>query len=436
MKARYGIGGTFARATAVALLLIAIGGSNASANFGGPPPTEYVGACKKGSFATIGAAIIAAPAGATILVCPGIYPEQLTINKSLTIEGIQSGNNDAAIITGTSAINAADFDNGGSPIITQILVENTSNVNLSNLTADGSSNTINGCGTDLIGILFQNASGTINSVAVRNEATAPAYAGCQGGQGIFVETGNGSTPSRQQSIVTITNTSVHDFDKNGITGDDSGTYLYVGNSSIVGFGANPYSGAQNGIQIAYGASGSLYNNNLANFIWQPDVFGDTGDAATGILIYASSNVQVIQNVVTNSQFSIFVGSGTGGFENGSADGTVITGNTISASHLYDGIDLCSNGNFVNSNQIFASDESAIHLDDTCPGSGFDANSGSHNIVTGNTINEACIGVMSGTNASGNIVNNNLSNVVNLALTAETPATPTPFCAPPSSTFNP
>jgi hypothetical protein len=148
-------------------------------------------------------------------------------------------------------------------------------------------------------------------------------------------------------------------------------------------------------------------------------------------------VQVIQNVVTNSQFSIFVGSGPGGFENGSADETVIAGNVVSASHLYDGIDLCSNGNFVNSNQIFASDESAIHLDDTCPGSGFDANSGSHNIVTGNTINEACIGVMSGTNASGNIVNNNLSNVVNLALRAETPAAPgTLFCAPPSSTFNP
>jgi pectin methylesterase-like acyl-CoA thioesterase len=126
MKARYGIGGTIARAAAVALLLIAIGGSKASANFGGPPPTEYVGTCKKGSFATIGAAITASPAGATILVCPGIYPEQLTINKPLTIEGIQSGNNDAAIITGTSAVNAADFDAGGSPIITQILVENTS----------------------------------------------------------------------------------------------------------------------------------------------------------------------------------------------------------------------------------------------------------------------------------------------------------------------
>jgi hypothetical protein len=66
-------------------------------------------------------------------------PEQLTISKPLTIEGIQSGNNDAAIITGTSAVNAADFDAGGSPIITQILVENTSYVNLINLTTDGSS---------------------------------------------------------------------------------------------------------------------------------------------------------------------------------------------------------------------------------------------------------------------------------------------------------
>jgi hypothetical protein len=240
--------------------------------------------------------------------------------------------------------------------------------------------------------------------------------------------------------VTVTNSSVHDFDKNGITGNDTGTYLYVGNSSIVGYGAATTSsfslGAQNGIQIAYGAQGSAYGNNLANFVWAPDVFGDTGDAATGILIFASPNVQVVDNVVTNSQFSIFVGSGSGGFENGSADKAVIEGNIISATHLYDAIDLCSNGNFANFNQIFATDEAAIHLDDTCPGPAHssDATSGNNNDVTLNNINEACIGVMSGPTVTGNKVGELFSNVVNLTLTGETATGP--FCAPPQSTFIP
>ena len=52
--------------------------------------TIVVGTCKAGiQFATIGAAITASPVGATINVCPGIYPEQVTINKDLTMKGIE-----------------------------------------------------------------------------------------------------------------------------------------------------------------------------------------------------------------------------------------------------------------------------------------------------------------------------------------------------------
>jgi pectin methylesterase-like acyl-CoA thioesterase len=62
-----------------------------------------VGGCKTGSswvnFTTISAAVIGVPAGATIQVCPGVYPEQVTITQPLTLLGIRSGNANRAVIT-------------------------------------------------------------------------------------------------------------------------------------------------------------------------------------------------------------------------------------------------------------------------------------------------------------------------------------------------
>ena len=56
--------------------------------------------------------------------------------------------------------------------------------------------------------------------------------------------------------------------------------------------------------------------------------------------------------------------------------------------LYDGIDLCSDGNTAQSNVVYGSAESGIHVDGECPPS-----TGINNTVTGNTINEACAGIL-------------------------------------------
>src|SRR5260370_13954878 len=49
-------------------------------------------------YTAINAAVTAAAAaGDTIRVCPGTYPEQVTITKSLTLIGIASGASDAAV---------------------------------------------------------------------------------------------------------------------------------------------------------------------------------------------------------------------------------------------------------------------------------------------------------------------------------------------------
>src|ERR1700681_536686 len=50
-------------------------------------------------FATIQSAVTSVPAGSTIKVCPGNYPEQVSIiNKSLTLIGVPFGTSDAAVV--------------------------------------------------------------------------------------------------------------------------------------------------------------------------------------------------------------------------------------------------------------------------------------------------------------------------------------------------
>src|SRR5580700_2200657 len=112
--------------------------------------TVGVGTCrpKLVSFTTIQAAVNQSPANTTIEICPGSYPEQVSINKNLTLTGVTSGTADNALIvapTGGIVQNATDLYDG-SPIAAQIFVQGAAKVDISRLTLDGSNNQITGCG--------------------------------------------------------------------------------------------------------------------------------------------------------------------------------------------------------------------------------------------------------------------------------------------------
>jgi Periplasmic copper-binding protein (NosD) len=355
--------------------------------------TVIVGTCLAGTqYSTIMAAITPALPGTVIKVCPGTYPEQLTINKTLTIEGVSNGTSDQAVIVvpnGGLVANAKDFDNGNSPIDAQILVTGPSDVTLLSLVVDGAGNGVTGCTPDVIGILYQNAQGLLNHITTRNQYIGPeggSLSGCQSGQGIFAQTDSGNW------TLEVENSSVHDFQKNGITGNDAGTTLIVIGSYIVGQGATN-GAAENGIQIAFGATGSISGNFVIDDVWGPDVFGDTGDAAAGILLYDTSGSPLVKgNVVGNTQFGIAVVTDTGLPGN-----TSVQSNKVFGTRLYDGIDVCSNTNTIQANTLVNSAESGIHLDASC------GLTGSSNLVESNTIIDACTGVLEDSGTSGNTV---------------------------------
>ena len=278
---------------------------------------------------------------------------------------------------------------------------------ISRLTVDGNGNALTGCGTDLIGIYFKNSAGRITDSVARNQILDASDQGCQVGLGIDVESDLGNP------AVTVSNNSVHNYQKNGITaggpGTGGGPAMAITNNTVVGIGATPAI-AQNGIQVGFGASGKVTSNIVTD-----DIYTGSAAAGTGILIYASTGITVSGNSVESTQYGIATITDP---TYGPADAANVTSNHIGGTQEFDAIDLCSSGNTAHSNSIYGSlAQSGIHLDDECPGPG-STPSGTSNTITNNTVNEPCAGVLLGSSAASTIGTNTFLNVTYTTLSGD------------------
>jgi parallel beta-helix repeat protein len=349
---------------------------------------------------TIQDGVNAAAPGATVRLCPGTYPEQVEITRPLTLTGVQSGNLDAAIITSPSGgvqLNTFSFlSTLVLPTGAQLWVHDTKDVTVTNLTVDGTNNAIPNCDI-LIGIYFQNAFGTVENVATRNQTTA----GCGSGSGIWVESAPTGTAG-----VTFQDNSVQSFDLFGISARGAGTKATINSNSVVGLGS--INGGTNGIFMWRGATGTIANNSVIDGLNSSDTPDDLVDASTGIAVQMSKGVIVSGNTVGNTQ---------GGIVLYSADNTTITSNNIFATRVNDGVYVCGNRNSVTNNTITSSDQAGVHL--SCAET-FPSSTANNNTVNKNTINGACAGILVRSGTSGNSASgNNFFNVINAVKTADT-----------------
>jgi parallel beta-helix repeat protein len=395
--------------------------------------TVEVGNCLPtlASYQTISLAVRYAPGGSTIKICPGTYYEQVTISKSLTLVGVTEAPT-AANPTGVAGAiimppspggvqqNATDLNPNTfftPPIAAQIAVlgppiatNGPITVNISNLIVDGTNNGLNSCAINLVGIYYQNASGTINHNVTRFQELPTADFGCQDGQAIYAQAGYADTTP---ASVTIENNSVHDYDKNGITVDGDELTATVTANYVVGIGPTSLI-AQNGILISDAAVGKINSNVVTDDIYvnaSNCTSNDSCASASGILNYDASGtsgnpIVITGNTISNTQGGIV----TQGDSNGNADYNSVTGNRVTTSPaaggLIDGIDLCSNNNTASGNTVFNSSQSGIHIDSSCTEQNGTTGNGSS--VSSNTINDACAGVLTGTgssSASGNTTYN-------------------------------
>lgn len=331
--------------------------------------------CPNAGFTHIQDAINAAAAGARIRVCKGVYTEQLLIQKSLILDA-DSG---ATLMPAAMHQNTVSlFDSA--PIATAVLVQNAVNVTIRGLTVDGANNGISACAPDLEGITFQNASGSVERAAVRNFKLGSGLEGCQSGLGIFVQSGSGGT-----SNVEISDCTVHDYQKNGITADEVGTSALIRHNVVTGFG--PVAAiAQNGIQIGFGAEGEIARNLVTNNVFSPCNNVATCTAvATNILVAQSDGVEVSRNRAGISQVAIFI--------NGN-NASVIRNETF-ATLVFDGVRIEGDQARVRENRVFNGAEAGIFL------------LGNNHVVRENVITEAPIGIFKDTTSMGDLIAQNL-----------------------------
>lgn len=368
--------------------------------------TVVVGTCQNAGNAIlkIQDGVNAAAAGSTVMVCPGKYAEQVEIAKSLTLTGMQSGNKDAVIITlpaGVSNNTVFDFgaQNGPFPTAAQLWVHDTAGVTVTHLTVTGDQpNAVPANVCNLVGIYFENASGTVANVVTSNQFTGV----CESGFGVWVE----AAPNNVANV-TIHDSTMVSFDGGAVLARGAGAIATIRSNSVVG----STNSELNDITITHGATGTIADNSVIDAI-NPNpvvVLDDLNDASCGIALGAAAhNVTISGNVVGNTQCGIALYS---------ADNNTITYNSVFGTRFNDGVYVCGNGNQIMSNTISASDQAGVHLScaETVP-----ASTANNNNVSKNVINGACAGILVNSATTGNILSKNtILNAVAVSSTANT-----------------
>lgn len=242
---------------------------------------------------TIQQAINAAYPGDTIIVNPGIYREALYIDKSLTLKGV-----DSPIIEAPDVIPLREFTG---PSGTQrsrpiIFVYGDVYVIIEGFVVDGRGLGKNNYG--FIGIQYFGASGEIKNNVIKAIRDTP-LSGSQHGNAIVV---NHLWDQYCEHTVTIISNRVFDFQKNGITCNEPGTYAVVVNNIVTGYGLTDKI-AQNGIQFGWNATGIIEGNTVSGHKYV-DV---ASWWSSGILLYQYNNGTVVHyNTVTDNNVGVFV----------------------------------------------------------------------------------------------------------------------------------
>jgi hypothetical protein len=265
--------------------------------------------CPGAGFTAVGTAVLAAADGDTIEICSGVYVEQVTLTKRLTL---QARPGHLPLLQAPPAMaEPRAIIRVGAGFVAQVTIEGLS------VKGPGGA----GCGSIRAGIRVDSgSSATIRNNRITDIREDP-LGNCASGVGILV--------GRQSDVITGTATIVgnviEDYQKAGIVIDNAGSSASVRGNRIAGVGPTGVI-AQNGIQVSRGAHATITENEIVfNFFLNPQlgtnpncpegamtpVAGECAATATAILIFQSGGPVAqaqfnAQNTLRSNQAGVIV----------------------------------------------------------------------------------------------------------------------------------
>ena len=180
---------------------------------------------------------------------------------------------------------------------------------------------------------------------VANVELSTALFGMQYGRAIFVQSNNAPA-----SNVTIENNIINNYDKCGISFEDAGTTCSISGNTLSGIGPNTLI-AQNGIEVLFGASATVGNNNVSANSYSPageNYLTAGGNQSCAILLDgAATNTLVSSNDVSTCDIGIGIVPSSGTTPAGTY---VVSDNTLSGNLgygvVFDSVNGTSTGEFL------------------------------------------------------------------------------------------
>jgi hypothetical protein len=318
-----------------------------------PPGTS----CTNAGYSTIQSAVTAATAGDTINVCPGTYPEQVSVEtpakSNLVIRSV------VPLAATIKAPPVMELVHGDLVRIDQ----GARNVTLKNFVVSGPLPDTLFCAVQLRSGVRVKGGSSANIVGNRIteiRSASPLLRGCQNGFAIAVGRTFDVPVPGQVGQASIVGNTLDRYQKGGIYADNAGTSVTILNNTLIGDGPTNVI-AQNGIQISRNATAIVRDNSIREHAYYPPVLPCVPDAtcvtAAAILVFETNNaVKVTHNDLRRNQDGVGIYTAE---QNTVSDNTIIGGIASSeipgstfGDGIYAGIDTAANrieNNFLRNN---------------------------------------------------------------------------------------
>lgn len=307
--------------------------------------------CPTATYTSIQAAVDAASAGTRIVVCPGMYAEQVTVPAGKDGLDLISHVSEAAVIRApAAAAEPGDI----------VLVDGARDVTLREFTVAGPLPDTLFCSVERrtgIRVTGGGSASILRNHVTEIRSTSPALRGCQNGIAIAVDAG---------SEAEIAWNRVDLYQKGGVLVNGEGARAVVRANTITDAGATEIT-APNGIQVSRGAEAVVAKNEVSGNVYALA----PASSGTGILLYQPGAVTVEGNQVARNDDGIALIATLG---------ATIRQNVVTDQLVYDGLyaDSDSTGNRFENNRASGNAEHDCHDESTGTGTSGTGNEWKHN----------------------------------------------------------